>query len=117
MSRIAEIFDAADEVRIVGDRTDLTLSLAGRSGAVEDGHINMPGGEVFYSPVEDSVEGEVTFSEFPAVYYGNEVSGVRFVFERGRIVEARPRAGEDFLIRTLDTDAGARLAWRGRDRL
>ncbi len=108
MSKIAEIFDRADEVRIVGDRTDLTLSLAGRHGAVDDGHINMPGGEVFYSPVEDSVEGEVTFSEFPAVYFGNEVSGVRFVFERGRIVDASAVSGEDFLIRTLDTDHGAR---------
>jgi aminopeptidase len=108
MTRIAAIFDAADEVRIVGDRTDLTLSLAGRSGAVEDGHINMPGGEVFYSPVEDSADGEVTFSEFPAVYFGHEVRGVRFVFERGSIVEASALSGEDFLLRTLDTDEGAR---------
>jgi aminopeptidase len=53
MSRIADVFDAADEVRIVGEGTDLTLSLAGRNGAIEDGHINMPGGEVFYSPVEE----------------------------------------------------------------
>ena len=68
--------------------TDLTLSLAGRHGAVDDGHVNMPGGEVFYSPVEDSAEGVVEFREFPAVYYGHEVVGVRFVFERGRIVDA-----------------------------
>ena len=53
MSRIAEVFDSAEEVRIVAEGTDLRLSLAGRQGAVEDGHINMPGGEVFYSPVED----------------------------------------------------------------
>ena len=30
-------FDAADEVRIVGDDTDLTLSLAGRRGEVDAG--------------------------------------------------------------------------------
>src|SRR3954469_21874680 len=108
MARIAEIFDAADEVRIVGERTDLTLSLAGRRGLVEDGHINMPGGEVFYSPVEDSAEGEVTFCEFPALYFGHEVSGVRLVFERGRVVDAGALFGEEFLLRTLDTDAGAR---------
>jgi aminopeptidase len=108
MSQIAERFDAAKNVRIVGDCTDLTLSLAGRRGAVDDGHINMPGGEVFYSPVEDSADGEVTFSEFPAVYFGHEVRGVRFVFERGSIVEASALSGEDFLLRTLDTDEGAR---------
>ena len=108
MKRIADVFDAAEEIRIVGDETDLTLSLAGRNGAIDDGHINMPGGEVFYSPIEDSVEGKVTFSEFPAVYYGHEVEGAQFVFERGRIVEAHARSGEAFLLRTLDTDEGAR---------
>ena len=108
MQRIASVFDAAEEIRIVGTDTDLTLSLAGRSGAIDDGHINMPGGEVFYSPIEDSVEGTVTFSEFPAVYYGHEVEGAQFVFERGRIVQASARSGETFLLRTLDTDEGAR---------
>jgi aminopeptidase len=108
MKRIASVFDAAEEIRIVGDETDLTLSLAGRSGAIDDGHINMPGGEVFYSPIEDSVEGTVTFSEFPAVYYGHEVERAHFVFEQGRIVHATARSGEAFLLRTLDTDEGAR---------
>lgn len=108
MRKIADVFDAADDVRIVGPGTDLTLSLAGRSGAVDDGHVNMPGGEVFYSPVEDSAHGVIEFSEFPAVYFGTEVDGARFVFEDGRIIEASARAGESFLLKTLDTDEGAR---------
>jgi aminopeptidase len=108
MRKIADVFDAADEVRIVGPGTDLTLSLAGRTGAVDDGHVNMPGGEVFYSPVEDSAQGVIEFSEFPAVYFGNEVDGARFVFDGGRIVDASARSGEPFLLQTLDTDAGAR---------
>jgi aminopeptidase len=108
MRKIADVFDAADEVRIVGPGTDLTLSLAGRIGAVDDGHVNMPGGEVFYSPVEDSAQGVIEFSEFPAVYFGNEVDGARFVFDGGRIVDASARSGEPFLLQTLDTDAGAR---------
>jgi aminopeptidase len=108
MRSIADVFDAAEEVRIVGPGTDLTLSLAGRTGAVDDGHVTMPGGEVFYSPVEDSAEGVVEFSEFPAVYYGHEVDGARFVFEGGRIVEASARAGEPFLLQTLASDEGAR---------
>jgi aminopeptidase len=108
MRRIAGLFDEVDEVRIEADGTDLTLSLAGRPGAIEDGHINMPGGEVFYSPVEDAVDGEVTFSEFPAVYYGHQVEGVRLVFEHGEIVDASATSGEAFLLQTLDTDEGAR---------
>ena len=108
MRTIADRFDAADEVRIVGAGTDLTLSLAGRSGSVDDGHVNMPGGEVFYSPVEDSANGVIHFAEFPAVYYGTEVAGARFVFENGRIVEASADENEQFLLATLDTDDGAR---------
>jgi aminopeptidase len=108
MRRIADVFDAAEEVRIVGPATDLTLSLEGREGAVDDGHVNMPGGEVFYSPVEDSAQGVIHFAEFPAVYYGTEVSGARLVFESGRIVDATAASGEEFLIQTLDTDDGAR---------
>jgi aminopeptidase len=108
MRRIADLFDAADEVRLVGAGTDLTLSLAGRSGSVDDGHVNMPGGEVFYSPVEDSAEGVIHFCEFPAVYYGAEVSGARLRFEGGRVVDAAATANETFLISTLDTDDGAR---------
>jgi aminopeptidase len=108
MRRIAGVFDAAAEVRITGPGTDLTLSLAGRVGAVEDGHVNMPGGEVFYAPVEDSAEGTIEFSEFPAVYMGTEVESVRLVFERGRVVHASAGAGEEFLLRTLAIDDGAR---------
>jgi len=108
MQAIARVFDEADEVHISGPGTDLALSLAGRAGAVDDGHVNMPGGEVFYSPVEDSADGVIEFSEFPAVYFGHEVDGVRLVFDGGRIVDASARAGEDFLLRTLDTDDGAR---------
>ena len=108
MERISARFTAADEVRIVGTDTDLTLSLAGREGCVDDGHLNLPGGEVFFAPVEDSAEGVIAYSEFPAVYGSNEVAGVRLRFEGGRIVDAAAASGEDFLLTTLDTDEGAR---------
>ncbi len=117
MSGIASLFDEAEEVRIVGDRTDLTLSLTGRTGTIDDGHINMPGGEVFYSPLEDSADGVVAFSEFPALYYGHEVSGARLVF-RGR---AR-RRGERRLRRGVPAEdaryrRGIAPAGRARNRL
>jgi aminopeptidase len=108
MNRYTERFDAAETVRIVGDGTDLTLSIAGRSGLVDDAHYNMPGGEFFYSPVEDSAEGVVEFSEFPAVYQGAICEGVRLRFEGGKVVDASASANEAFLIGALDTDEGAR---------
>jgi len=108
MQRIAERFDAADEVRIVGEGTDLRFSLAGRHGLVDALSANMPGGEVFYSPVEDSAEGVISYSEYPACYLNHEVEGVRFRFEGGQIVEAGATADEEFLTGMLDADEGAR---------
>ena len=67
----------------------------------------MPDGEFFTGPVEDSVEGEVTF-HLPAVIGGREVSGVRLRFEAGKVVDASAERGEEFLIKLLDTDEGAR---------
>jgi aminopeptidase len=108
MQRYADRFDAADEVRIVGDRTDLTLSLKGRKMEVDAGGANMPGGEFFGCPVEDSAEGEIVFGEFPAVILGRELNGVRLKFEGGKVVDASADTNEDFLIELLDSDDGAR---------
>jgi aminopeptidase len=108
MSRYAARFDTAEEVRIVGAETDLTLSLAGRHAKVDAGGANMPGGEFFFSPVEDSAEGTISFVEFPAPYAGREVSGIRLRFEAGVVVDASAESYEDFLIATLDRDEGAR---------
>ena len=108
LEQVKERFDRADSVRIVGDGTDLTFSVAGREGGVDSGFGNMPGGEVYYCPVEDSAEGTISFTEFPGCYMGHQVPGVRFRFERGRIVEASAAADEGFLLEVLDTDDGAR---------
>jgi aminopeptidase len=109
MAKIKERFDRASEVRIIGAGTDLTLSIDGRDGEIDAGHSNMPGGEVYYSPVEDATEGVVHFSEFPAFQEPDELEGVRMVYQGGRVVEASAARGEDVLFETLDRDEGARV--------
>jgi aminopeptidase len=108
MQKIKELFDNAGEVRIVGEQTDLRIGLAGREGKIDAAGANIPGGEVFYSPVEDTAEGEIVFSEFPAVYTGRELTGIRFRFEKGRVVDAGAESNEEYLLEVLDTDDGAR---------
>jgi aminopeptidase len=108
MERIAKNFDRAETVRIVAPETDIAFSLVGRQGKVDALSANMPGGEIFYSPIEDSAEGVITYSEYPACYLGHEVEGVRLRFEGGTIVEASATSDEEFLLGTLDTDDGAR---------
>ncbi|MBA2383444.1 MAG: aminopeptidase [Actinobacteria bacterium] len=108
MLGIKERFDRARTVRITGAGTDLTLGIDGREGVVSAGFRNIPDGEVFYSPVEDTAEGVVHFAEFPAVYLGHDVVGARLAFEAGEVVEATADEGEEFLRQVLATDAGAK---------
>jgi aminopeptidase len=107
VKRLAEWIQGKEEVHIKAPGTDIKLGVAGRKFIPCTGEHNMPDGEFFTGPVEDSVEGEVSFT-FPAAYGGREVSGVRFRFEGGKVVDASAERGEDFLIEMLDTDDGAR---------
>jgi aminopeptidase len=105
--RLKEWIEGRSEVHVTGEGTDLRLGIEGRSFIAAGGKHNMPDGEFFTGPVEDSAEGEVKF-HLPATYAGREVGGVRFRFEAGRVVDASAEKGEDFLIQMLDTDEGAR---------
>jgi aminopeptidase len=58
--------------------------------------------------VETSAEGTIAFTEFPAVWSGREMRGVRLRFSEGRVVDASAETEEDFLLPTLDTNEGAR---------
>jgi aminopeptidase len=108
MRRFAERFDGAEEVRLVAGDTDLKLSIAGRRMEIDAGSANMPGGEFFTSPVEESADGAIVFGEFPAVYTGREVQGIRLRFDGGKVVDASAEVNEEFLVELLDRDEGAR---------
>jgi len=107
VERLRDWIQGREEVRIEGPGTDLRIGIAGRTFIAADGKHNLPDGEFFTGPLEDSAEGEITF-HLPATYAGREVSGVRFRFQGGRVVDASAERGEEFLNRMLDTDDGAR---------
>jgi aminopeptidase len=107
VKRLTEWIQGREEVHITGPGTDVKLNVSGRTFIPCVGEHNMPDGEFFTGPVEDSVNGEVSFS-FPATYSGREVSGVRFSFKDGKVVDASAERGEEFLLEMLDTDEGAR---------
>jgi aminopeptidase len=106
-NRLSDWIEGHEEVRVTAPGTDIRLGIAGRKFIPCDGEHNMPDGEFFTGPVEDSVEGEVSF-HLPAVIGGREVSGVRLRFEAGKVVDASAERGEEFLVKLLDTDEGAR---------
>ena len=105
---LIERLSRADTVRIEAAGTDLTLRVGGRTWANSDGKRNMPSGEVFTGPLEDSANGYVTFS-IPATYGGVMVRGARLEFKDGQVVKASAEEGEETLLAALATDAGAKL--------
>jgi len=94
-------------VNLRGPHIDLELSIAGRTFINSDGRRNMPSGEIFTGPVEDSVNGWVRFS-YPAIVGGRAVSGIELKFVDGKVSDASAAQNEDLLLAQLDTDAGAR---------
>ena len=105
----ASALSSVRELRIVGLDTDLRLGVAGRTWLAADGRYNMPDGEVFTSPVETEVEGEIRYT-FPAIFQGREVEDIRLRFEGGRVVAAEASRGAAYLHSLLDLDEGARIA-------
>ena len=110
MGRLKDIFDEGSEVRLVGEGTDLWLSIDGRTAVnsaasvAYDSH-NLPSGEVFTAPY--AAEGEVTF-DVPMTIDGRRVRDVRLAFEAGEVVDFEADMGEGVIADVLDTDEGAR---------
>lgn len=94
-------------IQLRGPSIELELSIAGRTFINSDGKRNMPSGEIFTGPVEDSVNGWARFS-YPAIVGGRAVSGIELKFVDGKVTDASAERNEDLLHAQLDTDAGAR---------
>ena len=105
--KIVDWLKGKQRVRVKGKETDLTMSIAGRQFINCNGKVNMPDGEVFTGPVEDSMNGHVLYS-FPAIEHGHEVSGIRLTFEHGQVVKATAEKNQEFLLKTIATDEGSR---------
>jgi aminopeptidase len=93
-------------VQVKGKYADLSFSIAGRTFISCDGHLNMPDGEIFTGPVEDSVNGWLE-TTYPAIKYGIDVGKVTFRFENGTIVRADAEKNQGHLDRLLATDQGS----------
>ena len=106
--RILEWIRGRTEVHLEGPGTDLHLDITGRTFIPADGTANFPDGEIFTGPVETATRGVVSFT-YPAIYGGQAVEGIRLEFAEGKVVDARADKNQDFLLKTLDADPGARV--------
>lgn len=107
LKKLADIVTNAKVIEIKGVMTNLRMSAKGRVFIPCAGQYNMPDGEFFTAPVDDSVEGEVYFN-YPLLRQGKMIRDIHLWFEKGKVVKAAASEHEDFLHKILDTDEGAR---------
>jgi aminopeptidase len=94
-------------VEVKGTDVELSLDVAGRNWVNCWGSVNFPDGEIFTSPLENSVNGHVEFN-YPTVLGGREVEGVKITFKDGVAVDVSARKNESYLLSQLNMDEGAR---------
>ncbi len=104
---IIDVIEGKDLVELRGPNVDLRLSIKGRTFKNSFGEHNMPDGEIYTGPVEDSVNGWVRYT-YPAITAGRVVEGVELTFEQGKVIQAKAETNQDFLLKMLDSDEGAR---------
>lgn len=104
--RWVQYLDTKKEIHIISEGTDIKVNIENRKWINCDGKANFPDGEIFTSPVEDGINGVITFS-FPGIYAGKEIEGIVLKVEQGKVVEATAKKGEELLKELINTDEGA----------
>jgi len=106
--QIVDVLNSRNQVRYKGEGIDIQFSTKGRTWINSDGQTNMPSGEVYTSPIEDSVNGVVNFS-FPAVYMGHEVEDVTLWVKDGYVEKWEAKQGKAFLDSIFKIDGARRF--------
>lgn len=105
--RWVKYLDGKKELHILSEGTDIRVNVEGRKWINCDGRENFPDGEIFTSPVEDGVNGHITFS-FPGISMGKEVEGIRLTVKDGVVVEADAKKGVELLKTMIGFDEGSK---------
>jgi len=105
---ICKFLNQVNEIRIVSEDTDLTFNIGGRNWINCSGKENMPDGEVFTAPIENSANGKIRFT-FPGIIAGREVEDITLTFKEGKVVKASAAKGDDLLQQLLKIEGADRI--------
>jgi aminopeptidase len=101
--KICDFLNGANTIHIIGEDTDLTFNAKGRKWINCSGKENMPDGEVFTGPIENSANGTIRFT-FPGIVSGRQVEDVRLTFKNGRVAKASATQGDELLQQLLKVE-------------
>ena len=106
--KVVDHLNSCTRFRYVNDRSDISFTTQGRRWINSDGQTNMPSGEVYTSPEEDSVNGHIYF-DYPAIHNGQEVRGVLLEVRDGEIRSWQAESGQDVLDETFAIEGTRRF--------
>ncbi len=108
MDALVDTLNNTDKIKILGKETDLSFSIKGMPSIKCDGKNNIPDGEVFTSPVKNSVNGNIYFN-IPQIYQCITFENITLHFKNGKVVKASCTGKTEELNKLLDIDDGARF--------
>ncbi len=98
--KICKHLKDTEKIQVIGEDTDLRMSVKGRLWINECGHLNLPDGEVLTAPVEDSVNGHIRFT-YPGIFQGKEIQNIYLEFKEGKVIKSSAEKGGEFLKEIL----------------
>lgn len=105
--KAVDLLNQRKKMRYLGEGIDITFSTEGRTWINSDGKTNMPSGEVYTAPVDDSVNGTIHFA-YPSMFMGEEVEGITLWVKDGWVEKWEAKKGKSLLDRIFSIDEGAR---------
>ena len=105
---MCDFLNKTKTIRIIGEDTDLSFNSDGRKWINCSGQENMPDGELFTGPHENSVNGTIRFT-FPGIYYSREIEDINLTFRNGKVVKAKAAKGDELLQQLLKLEGANRI--------
>jgi aminopeptidase len=105
--KATDYLNKSKNIHYKGPNIDIKFNTEGRTWINSDGKSNMPSGEVFTAPVDNSVNGKVKFT-YPSIYMGNEVHDVELEVKDGEVISWYASQGKAFLDKIFEIP-GARF--------
>lgn len=94
--KTVDYLNSKTQIRYVGSNCDLSFSTQGRIWINSDGKTNMPSGEIYTAPVDDSMNGWVKFT-LPSLYMGETVNNVELEIKDGYVEKWNSSDNKEFL--------------------
>lgn len=115
---IVKTVSESTRVKVTSDKgTNMQFQVKNRKWIIDDGIIsqediqlgdvglNLPCGEVFVCPIEESAEGTAVF-DVPTDYWGHKITGLKLEFKQGKIVNYDAEKGKKEFTEVLAAATG-----------